>query len=321
MTGEFDLIRQYFHFPQGRGVVLGPGDDCALLCPQPGWQLALTSDVLVQGVHFPEEAEPAAVGHKALAVNLSDLAAQGAEPLWVTLGLTLPEADAAWLAGFADGFRTLLARQGASLVGGDTTRGPLAIAITALGQVPVGEALLRSGARAGDLICISGHIGDAGLALMALQGRVSLPPADWQALAPRLHRPEPRVALGRALRGVATACIDVSDGLLADLGHLLQASGVGAELRLGAMPFSPPVQRWLASGGDPMTLLGAGDDYELLFTLPAAARARLPELAAAGGVPLAVIGEVAAAAGIRLFTAEGEAVRVEPAGYDHFGTD
>ncbi|RMG50924.1 MAG: thiamine-phosphate kinase [Gammaproteobacteria bacterium] len=321
MAGEFDIIQRYFRFPQGQGVVLGPGDDCALLAPEPGQQLAVTSDVLVEGVHFPEEAAPDCIGYKALAVNLSDLAAQGAEPLWVTLGLTLPHAEEAWLAGFAGGLRRLLERHHVSLVGGDTTRGPLAIAVTALGQVPPDAVLRRSGASPGDLICVSGTVGDAGLALMALQGEVSLPADAWQQVAPRLHAPEPRVALGLALRGVASACIDISDGLLADLGHLLDASAVGAVLRLEAVPFSAPVRQWLDAGGDPLRLLSAGDDYELLFTLPPEREARLSALAETAGVALTVIGEVQQGTGIRLFTPSGEAVRVKPLGYDHFGND
>ncbi|GGH60735.1 thiamine-monophosphate kinase [Comamonas phosphati] len=227
--GEFDLIRRFFQRPVRRAV-LGVGDDCALLAPQPGMQLAISSDMLVEGRHFFADVDPAALGHKALAVNLSDLAACGARPLAFTLALALPQADEAWVGGFAQGLLALADAHDCELIGGDTTQGPLNICITVFGEVPAGQALLRSGARAGDDIYVSGTLGDARLALEAMLGHVALPLDALQAARQRLERPTPRVALGLALRGIASSALDVSDGLTGDLGHILQASGVGATL-------------------------------------------------------------------------------------------
>ena len=229
--GEFDLIARHFKRPVRR-TALGVGDDCALLAPRPGMQLAVSSDMLVEGRHFFADVDPQALGHKALAVNLSDLAACGAEPLAFTLALALPNADDAWLAAFARGLFALADAHGCELVGGDTTRGPLNICITVFGELPTGQALLRSGARAGDDLYVSGTLGDARLALEALQGRVALPPALLAAARLRLERPTPRVALGQQLRGVASSAIDLSDGLLGDVGHVLHASGVGARIQM-----------------------------------------------------------------------------------------
>ena len=231
--GEFDLIARYFTRPATRAV-LGVGDDCALLQPAPGTQLAISCDMLVEGRHFFSDVDPAALGHKALAVNLSDLAACGATPLAFTLALALPHADDAWLAPFSRGLLALADAHGCELVGGDTTQGPLNICITVFGEVPVvngkSQALLRSGARAGDDVYVSGTLGDARLALDALRGGIDLP-ADLLAQARRrLERPTPRVVLGQALRGMASAALDISDGLLGDLQHILKASGVGATL-------------------------------------------------------------------------------------------
>ena len=225
--GEFELIARHFKRPVRRAA-LGVGDDCALLSPRPGMQLAVSSDMLVEGRHFFPDVDPEALGHKALAVNLSDLAACGAEPLAFTLALALPHADDAWLAAFAKGLFALADAHGCELVGGDTTRGPLNICITVFGEVPTGQALLRSGAKVGDDIYVSGHLGDARLALEALQGHIALPPEALAAARLRLEQPTPRVALGQALRGVASSALDVSDGLLGDLGHILRASGTGA---------------------------------------------------------------------------------------------
>src|SRR5437868_2059526 len=227
--GEFDLIARYFTRPARRSP-LGVGDDCALLQPAPGMQLAVSTDLLVEGRHFLSTVDPRALGHKALAVNLSDLAACGAQPLAFTLSLALPRVDEAWLAGFSEGMFALADAHDCELVGGDTTAGPLAINITVFGEVPAGAALLRSGAQAGDDLWVSGTLGDARLALEAFRGTVSLPQEVFDAARLRLERPQPRVALGLALRGLATAAIDVSDGLLGDLGHVLQRSGVGADV-------------------------------------------------------------------------------------------
>ena len=228
--GEFDLIARYFTHPArpDGAVALGVGDDCALLAPKPGMQLAISSDMLVEGRHFFPDVDPEALGHKALAVNLSDLAACGARPLAFTLALSLPRADEPWLAGFARGLMALANAHGCELVGGDTTQGPLKICITVFGEVPSGQALLRSGARPGDDIYVSGTLGDARLALEALRGRTTLPADVLERARQRLERPTPRVALGQALRGVASSAMDLSDGLLGDLLHILKASGAGA---------------------------------------------------------------------------------------------
>ena len=224
---EFDLIARYFTRPAARAV-LGVGDDCALLLPSPGMQLAISSDMLVEGRHFFADVDPFSLGHKALAVNLSDLAACGARPLAFTLALALPRVDEAWLKPFSRGLLALADAHGCELVGGDTTQGPLNICITVFGEVPRGQALLRSGARAGDDLYVSGTLGDARLALEVLRGRVAASAPVLAAARLRLEQPTPRVALGLALRGLATAAIDVSDGVLGDLGHILKLSGVGA---------------------------------------------------------------------------------------------
>lgn len=266
--GEFDLIRRYFtSLGVAEGVALGVGDDGAVLDIPPGHQLVSVVDTLVAGVHFPEDTTPFDIGYRALAVNLSDLAAMGAEPRWFTLALTLPKVDETWLAGFAAGLRNLADRFGLALVGGDTTRGPLTITVQAEGLVPSGQALKRSGARPGDGIYVTGTLGDAAAGLALHQGSLQ---ADDAAdfLRGRFFRPEPRVQTGLALRGLATACIDVSDGLLQDLGHVLAASGVGARLDLACLPLSPALQTLPRKEVLEWTLSG-GDDYELCFTLPA----------------------------------------------------
>lgn len=314
--GEFDLIREYFQRATAdAGVRLGIGDDCALLALAPGEELAVTTDTLVSGRHFPEDAAPYDIGWKALAVNLSDLAAMGARARWVTLALTLPVADEAFLREFARGFFDLALREGVSLVGGDTTRGPLSLTVTALGTVPAGMALRRGGAQAGDDLYVSGTVGDAGLGLRLALGQWHDEIADDAravALA-RLHRPEPRLALGLALRGVASACLDVSDGLAQDLGHLLAASGLGAELELGALPRSAALAGIDAGFADILALT-SGDDYELLFAAPPSARARIATLP----TPCTRIGQLTAAPGLR-FRREGVAVEMPVAGFDHFG--
>ncbi len=317
MPGEFSLIDRYFAglTPPRDDVRLGIGDDAALLAMPAGQDLVLATDTLVAGVHFPGATAPEAVGHKALAVNLSDLAAMGAEPAWATLALTLPEADAAWLAGFAAGFGALAAAHGVALVGGDTTRGALTVTVTLAGRVPSGEALTRAGARPGDGIWVTGSLGDAGMALALLEAGKPVP----EALRRRLDRPEPRLAAGRALRGLATAAIDVSDGLAADLGHLLQASGVGARVAAERLPRSAALRAAQADEAEGLRLaLGAGDDYELCFTLPPAAEAAMNTRMAAIGWPVTWIGEIEAEPGLRLIDADGRE-RPAPGGFDHFG--
>lgn len=313
--GEFELIRAFFRRPAiDASVRLGVGDDCALLAPPPGEVLAVTTDTLVAGRHFPETAAAFDIGWKALAVNLSDLAAMGAQARWVTLALTLPASDEAFLREFARGFFALAERAGVSLVGGDTTRGPLSITVTALGTVPEALALRRDGARDGDDLYVSGSVGDAGLGLRLelAQWQDELDAAAREQALSRLHRPEPRLALGLALRGVASACLDVSDGLAQDLGHLLAASGVGAELELDALPRSAALAGIDAGFADILALT-SGDDYELLFTAPAAARTRIAALP----LPCARIGRITAAGGLRLLRA-GAPIEMPLAGFTHF---
>ena len=317
MPGEFELIARHFArlTPPRGDVALGVGDDAALLTPRPGHPLVVTVDTLIEGVHFFADCPPAALGHKALAVNLSDLAAMGAEPAWALLALTLPCADEAWVAEFARGFGDLARAHGVALSGGDTCRGPLAVSITALGQVPTGQALRRAGAQAGDGVYVSGELGAAGLAVRARRGEIALPAPLVAHAAQRLDWPQPRVALGLALRGLASAAIDVSDGLLADLGHVCAAGGVGARLDLAAMPL-PDGALALAS---PDELLGLGDDYELCFTVPPTHEAAVSALGERLGLALTRIGQIEAEPGLRLVDAAGEASAVAARGHDHFG--
>lgn len=320
--GEFELIRRHFqHALRPAGVALGNGDDCALLAPAPGMRLAVSTDMLVEGRHFLSTVCPQALGHKALAVNLSDLAAMGAEPLAFTLALSLPRADDAWLTGFASGLLALADAHGCALVGGDTTAGPLNICITVFGQVPEHQALRRSAAQTGDDVYVSGCVGDARLALEVFRGNNQLSAADFAAVRLRLERPTPRVALGLALRGVAHAAIDLSDGLLGDLGHVLTASGVGAELGTSWMENSIAVSPVLKSvGADFLSefALAGGDDYELAFTAPVAARAQVALAAEHTGTPVTRIGTITAAPGLRLLDAQGQAPRPLPPSFDHF---
>ncbi len=314
--GEFDLIRRYFAQPAAQlwggavappSLVLGIGDDCALLAPEPGQQLAISSDMLVEGRHFFADVDPATLGHKALAVNLSDLAAMGATPLGFTLALALPQADEAWLAAFSQGLLALAQQHACPLVGGDTTRGPLNLCITVFGQVPVGQALRRSGAQLGDDIYISGTVGDARLALEALLGHTTLPADALQRTRQRLERPAPRLALGQALRGIATAAADVSDGLLGDLGHILTASGVGAELWPEALrqsaAVSPDVRQHAPELAWPCILAG-GDDYELVFTAPPSARQAVQTVAQSTHTTVTRMGRVTAGRGVVLLGAD-----------------
>lgn len=331
--GEFELIERFFKQPAGaratpKTVALGIGDDCALLQPQPGMQIAISSDMLVEGRHFFPEVDPGALGHKALAVNLSDLAAMGAEPLGFTLAWALPAErahDEPWLEAFSNGLLALAEAYRCPLVGGDTTAGPLNLCITVFGQLPAGQALRRDGARVDDDIWVSGTLGDARLALGVLRNEWSLP-ADAMAIArQRLERPVPRVALGLALRGVASACADVSDGLAGDLGHILKASAVGAHLEAGA------VARLTAAGALPslastafnpealqQVALTGGDDYELVFTAPAAGRNAVQSASERANIPVTRIGRIDAQPGLRLIGADGQSVPMAARAFDHF---
>jgi len=302
------------------------GDDCALLAPAPGMQLAVSCDMLVEGRHFFADVDPAHLGHKALAVNLSDLAACGARPLAFTLALALPRVDEPWLQAFAGGLLRLADEHGCALVGGDTTAGPLNICITVFGEVLAGQALLRSGARAGDDIWVSGTLGDARLALEALQGRVQVPAGMLAAARARLETPTPRVALGLQLRGIATSALDVSDGLLGDLGHILRASGVGAEIDADEVSELIAASALSMGGGghfDTELLrqctLAGGDDYELAFTAPPARREAVARAAASAATPVARIGRISAEPGLRLVDAQGRALAGRYASFDHFG--
>jgi thiamine-monophosphate kinase len=319
--GEFDLIQRYFTRPVTRSP-LGVGDDCALIAPAPGMQLAVSTDMLVEGRHFVSTVAPRRLGHKALAVNLSDLAACGARPLAYTLAFALPRADAAWLAELAAGLHTLADAHGIELVGGDTTAGPLNLCITVFGEVPPGQALLRSGAAPGDELWVSGTtLGDARLALEALRGTVQLDGERFERTRRAMEQPQPRVALGLALRGVASAAIDISDGLLGDLGHILRRSGgkhpLGAVLHTDALPCSAD----LAAQDAALRLecqLAGGDDYELLFTAAPAQADAVRAAALASGTPVRRIGRLAADAGVRVLDSAGQPLTALWAGFDHF---
>jgi thiamine-monophosphate kinase len=322
VLGEFELIHRYFERPGRRdpGVALGIGDDCALLEPAPGQQLAVSTDMLVEGRHFFADVDPVALGHKALAVNLSDLAAMGAAPLGFTLALALPRADEAWLAGFTQGLFALADASGCPLVGGDTTRGPLNLSLTVFGQVPAGRALRRAGARAGDDVWVSGTVGDARLALEALLGAHRLDTDTLARTRRRLEWPIPRLTLGQALRGIATAAADVSDGLLGDLGHILKASGCGATIDVQALLAGPAVSDELRRQPGALArtcALAGGDDYELVFTAPPAARDAVQGAGHASGTPVTRIGQLRADPGVQLRDTEGPGL-APPRSFDHF---
>lgn len=307
---EFDLIaRIHARCATRPDVALGIGDDAALLRPTPGMQLAVAMDTLNAGVHFPEATSPADIGWKALAVSLSDLAAMGADPAWCTLSLSLPEASEDFIDGFSDGFLGLAQQHDVALIGGDTTRGPLSISVTAHGLIEPDSALRRAGAQVGDAIWVSGTLGDAAGALRQWQQGGVMPPT----LRDRLDRPTPRVALGRALRGVASSCIDISDGLLADLSHICRASGVAAQLDAQALPSSEALRQAFDTATRLALQASGGDDYELCFTAPAAQRDVLHALSQALNLPLTHIGDIVTGAGVCC-----EGVDVAAAGYQHF---
>jgi thiamine-monophosphate kinase len=318
--GEFELIERYFSrgFPRRDDVVIGVGDDAAIVRVPSDAELVVAVDTLVSGVHFPEGLAPMHVGHRALAVNLSDMAAMGALPCWCTLALTLPAVEERWLEEFARGLRGLALRHSVALIGGDTTRGPLTISVQILGVVPVGAALRRSGARAGDLVFVSGTTGDAAAGLGLIQGTVSaLDPEHAASLQQRFLLPAPRVELGLALRAIASAAIDVSDGLHADLGKMLQASGAGAQVHVDRLPISRALMESQGVARARRLALGGGDDYELCFTVPAS-RVRAAEHAAGiAACEICQIGTVEAEPGVRYLDG-GRPVVAEMAGYDHF---
>ncbi len=307
MPSEFELIRKYFSRPPKQSV-LGVGDDCALVRVDAGAELAISTDMLLEGRHFAAGADPRLLGHKALAVNLSDLAAMGATPGWATLALAMPSANEKWVAAFAKGLYALAERHGVDLVGGDTTRGPLTICITVFGEVPAGLGLYRAGARPGDDIWVSGALGGAGYALEQPGLRVA---------AKRLHEPEPRVELGERLRGIATSAIDVSDGFAQDLGHILERSGVGALVHYDRLPRDPAFAREADPRRIARCVLAGGDDYELVFTAPQSRRDEIEALSRDLGLPLSCVGAIQKGDKLQLLAANGRPMAV-PRGFDHF---
>ena len=316
---EFDLIKQYFVRQRPGRATLGIGDDCALLTPTAGKQIAISSDMLVEDRHFFAGADARKLGHKSLAVNLSDLAAMGARPVAFTLALALPQAERAWLAGFAEGLFALADAHGCELIGGDTTKGPLNICITVFGELAPGQALRRSRAVAGDEIWISGTLGDARLALAGYRMEHSLSADELASAAVRMHTPTPRVELGRALAesNLAHAAIDISDGLVGDLGHILAASQVGATLNVDALPAGPILARQETGLRRRYTAAG-GDDYELCFTAPASSRGAIAALAGQCRTPVTRVGRIEAGAGLRLADAAGAALDLQLSSFDHF---
>ena len=321
---EFDLIARYFTRPVKKAA-LGVGDDCAIINSSPGMQLAISSDMLVEGQHFFSDVSPYSLGHKALAVNLSDLAACGATPVGFTLALALPRVDEAWLQEFSSGLWALADAHGCELLGGDTTQGPLNICITVFGEVPRGRALLRSGAQVDDDIYVSGMLGDARLALDALQGKIELPREILAQARQRLELPTPRVALGTALRGVATSSIDISDGLVGDLGHILKASGVGAQIDTNiSMNLIAACTRidWIKGQFNAekqlQMVLSGGDDYELAFTCPPTARQAVQAVSVSSQTPVTRIGVIQSQPGLRLVNGRGQPVDGQFASFNHF---
>ena len=316
--GEFELIRRFFATARcaqpGEGVALGIGDDCALLELPPGEQLAVSTDTLVAGSHFPLQHDPFLLGQRALAVSASDLAAMGATPIGFTLALTLPEADEAWLRRFADGLQRMAEQCRLTLLGGDTTRGPLTLGMTVFGRVPRGLALVRSGARVGDLLCVGGSLGDGAGALPLVLGEQPTQGGAAEYLLARYWQPQPQLALGQALRGRATAALDISDGLLADCGHIARASGVALCIERAHLPLSAALRALLPADEALRCALSGGDDYRLAFTLPAselaALQAEFPEVA--------VIGRVEAGEGVHLYE-QGSELALAARGYQHFG--
>ncbi len=321
-ASEFEIIHDYFE-RHGRGnrrdVILGIGDDGAILQPPADRQLVVAIDTLVEGVHFPVQTRPADIGWKSLAVNLSDLAAMGAEPAWFTLALTLPESSASWLQGFAGGLFELADHYGMQLVGGDTTRGPLTISIQVAGHVPAGKALRRTGAQAGDLIGVCGTIGDAMLGLSLRMDEQPLSLVSQDRLLDSLDRPQPRVKEGLWLRDLAHCAIDVSDGLLSDLGHMLAPAKLGAELDYANLPFSAAGWQLLQAAPERLAqLLDGGDDYALCFCLPPQRLAQLQDRFAETPDAVRIIGRVSDTAGIHCRDVHGKQWMLRASGYEHF---
>ncbi len=320
LPSEFDLVEKYFQrtFVTRDDVALGIGDDAALIRVPPGVELALSTDTLIAGVHFPEDTDPADIGYKALAVNLSDLAAMGAEPAWATLALTIPEPDEQWVGRFAAGFFEMAKQHSVQLIGGDLTRGPLVTTVQVHGMVPVGAALTRSGALPGDQIYITGTLGDAGLALAILERGDRVTDAHDRFLQRRLNRPTPRIREGVALRGLANSAIDISDGLLADLGHILSVSDVGARLCLADIPLSSAISAKTDRDTAWRMALAAGDDYELCITVPSHRQQPLQEAIGCFSCGLTCVGSILKEPGLRCYRPDGTEFHPDAVGYKHF---
>ena len=314
---EFSLIQQYFTRLTPTAV-LGVGDDAALVKVNAGMELAISTDMLVSGTHFFADADPYLLGHKTLAVNISDMAAMGAQPRWATLAISMPTEDDAWLARFSAGFFALADQYSVELIGGDTTQGPLNLSVTIMGEVPQGQALRRDGAQAGDEIWVSGKLGDAALALAHMQGKLTLDEAGFSATLAALHRPMPRVELGLALRGIARSAIDISDGLLGDLGHIIERSQVAAEIQFSSLPLSTYLQPYLAQAIGQQCALAGGDDYELCFTAASAQHGKIEEISGQLNLPLTCIGRIVTGSGCIVRAADGKEMTIKKAGYDHF---
>jgi thiamine-monophosphate kinase len=317
MLTEFELIRRYFTHP-APGAALGVGDDAALLELDSGLQLVASTDMLLCERHFSSDADPRNLGHKALAVNLSDLAAMGAKPRWALLAIALPQVDERWLEAFVSGFNGLAREHQVALVGGDTTRGPLAICPTVLGEIPKGQALRRDRAKPDDDIWVSGALGLAALGLAHRQHRVELGSEEAEICLAALDRPAPRVALGRRLRGIARSAIDISDGLIADLGHIVERSGVAAVIELEQVPVGSPVGRRLETDIGLNAAFAGGDDYELCFTAPASRRLALEGLSQELNLALTRIGRIETGSGLALLDRTGKPIEIEATGFEHF---
>ncbi len=317
MRAEFDLIAKYFTHPTPKAD-LGVGDDAALIRISPLHQLAISTDMSVVGTHFYADCSPQDIGWKSLAVNVSDMAAMGARPKWMTLALALPEQNTSWLAGFAKGFFDCATQFEIDLIGGDTTRGPLNISVQIMGEVPTGQALLRSGARLDDDIWVSGNLGSAALGLAHLQGKLTLPDTMSALCLKALHQPQPRVHLGLALLGIAHSCIDISDGLMGDLGHIVRASNLGAVIELASIPCLPQFQQSLHLPLYQQAILAGGDDYELCFSAPVTQRSTIQALSNTLKLPLTRIGHMTKGDAVRVLF-QGQTLPIIKEGFDHFG--
>jgi thiamine-monophosphate kinase len=318
MPSEFEIIKIFFDRPVSQ-TILGVGDDAALIEIPSGHQLVISTDMLVAGRHFFPDTDPYKLGYKSLAVNLSDIAAMGAAPRWVTLALALPEANENWIRDFSKGFCDLAEQYKVDLIGGDTNRGPLNICVEIMGLVPAGKALRRDGAKAGDQIWVSGELGNAALALANLQQKIKLPDDESTALLKALYMPKPRVELGLKLREVAHSAIDISDGLVSDLAHILERSKLGARVYFDKIPRSSILNKYIGNEIVKTCLLGGGDDYELCFTAPLARSNDILSISKAMNLPLTCIGEIVQDKKLTVLDSVGNEMQMMQAGFDHFG--